>query len=83
MLELILAMGLAVLVLISIGMAINIYLQLLTQQQAYIEQQQVARNVLAMVANDLRAALQYKAADVSGLENLSASQSLIQGLLGS
>ncbi|MFM7741584.1 MAG: type II secretion system protein J, partial [Planctomycetota bacterium] len=83
LLELILAMGLAILVLVSIGMAINLYLVMLTQQQANIERQQVARNILAMVSSDLRSAIQYKAADVSGLENLSASQSLIQGLLGS
>jgi hypothetical protein len=83
LLELILAMALSILVLVSIGMAINLYLVMLTQQQANIERQQVARNILAMVSSDLRSAIQYKAADVSGLENLSASQSLIQGLLGS
>lgn len=82
LLELMLALGLAVLVLASIAVSIHVYLLTLTQQQSYIEQQQIARSVLAMVGNDLRAALQYKAADVSGLEDLAVSQALIAGLLG-
>lgn len=82
LLELILALGLAVIILGAVAGAIHTYMMVLTKQQSYIEHQQVARSVLMMIANDLRGGLQYKAADVSGLEDLAVSQALIAGLMG-
>lgn len=76
LLELILSLGLSIVVLLIIGMAIQLYLFALTEQQAFIERKQVARGILEMVGNDLRAAIQYKAEDYSDLENLVQTQTL-------
>jgi type II secretory pathway pseudopilin PulG len=81
LLELILALALSVLVISMITMAINVYLVNLNRQQTTIEQKQLVRSVMRMIASDIRAGLQYKAIDVSGIENLQASQSLIAGIL--
>ncbi len=82
LLELLLSLALMVLVVAGIGMAIKVYYDTLVSQQRAIEQELVGRAVLNMLANDLRAGLQYKAADVSGLENLDASQMMMAGLGG-
>ena len=74
LLELLLALGLSVVVVAAIGMAIQLYLIALTKQQAMIERKQIARSVIMMISNDLRAGIQYKAADYSGFENLIATQ---------
>ena len=66
--ELLLALALSVIVIGSIAAAVQIYLVALTKQQAIVEQKQVARSLLAMIENDLRAGIQYKATDYSGLE---------------
>lgn len=77
LLELILALGLSAFVIAAIGSAIQLYLVALTRQQMLIERKQVARGVLEMIGNDLRAAIQYKAEDYSDLENLVQSQMLL------
>lgn len=79
LLEVLLALALSVVVFSAIAMAIRIHLVALTKQQAMIERKQIARSVMTMVANDLRAGIQYKATDYSGLENLIASQQLTAG----
>lgn len=80
LLELLLALALSVLIVSAITGAIFIYMITLTRQQSELEQKQVVRSVALMIQNDLRAALQYKAADVAGIENLSATQSMAAGL---
>lgn len=79
LLELILALALSMVVILAIGAAIQLYMIALTKQQAMIERKQIARSILAMIANDLRAGLQYKATDYSDLENLVQSQLLAAG----
>ena len=79
LLEVLLALALSVIVFGAIAMAIKIHLVALAQQQTTIERKQIARSVLEMMANDLRAAIQYKAADYSGLENLLATRQLATG----
>ena len=79
LLEVLLALALSVVVFAAIAMAIKIHLVALAQQQTMIERKQIARSVLEMMANDLRAAIQYKATDYSGLENLLATQQLAAG----
>ncbi|MFT5304373.1 MAG: type II secretory pathway pseudopilin PulG [Mariniblastus sp.] len=74
LIELLLALGLSVVVLSAISMAIQIYLISLTKQQDLVEQRQVARALLTMIENDLRAGIQYKPADYAGLDNLLATQ---------
>ena len=79
LLEVLLALALSVAVFSVIAIAIRIYLVSLSRQQAMIERKQIARSVITMVANDLRAGIQYKAADFSGLENLLETQMLTAG----
>lgn len=78
LLELLLALALSIVVVSVIAMAIQIYLVSLTKQQVLIERKQVARAVTTMIGKDLRAAIQYKAADYSGLENILQTQMLLQ-----
>lgn len=84
LLELILALALSVVVVAAITTAIYQYMFHLSRQQAEIERKQVARGVVRMLTEDLRAAIQYKPEDYSALENLIESQSLagIGGLAG-
>ena len=76
LLELLLSLALSVLVIGVIGFAIQLYLISLTQQQSRIERMQIARGLIQMISNDLRAGVQYKAADYGDLENLVQTQAL-------
>ncbi|MBX3416072.1 MAG: hypothetical protein KF851_00595 [Pirellulaceae bacterium] len=82
LLEIILALALAVIVVAAITAAINVFLLNLNRHQRSLEQKQVVRSVLMMMASDVRAGLQYKAIDVSGIENLSMTQELAGVLPG-
>ena len=81
LLELILALALTVIIFASIAGSFHVFLYTLTDQQRDLEQHQVARNIMQMIGNDLRAALQYKPNDVTGVQNLSASELLVGGIL--
>lgn len=70
LLELLLALGLTVVVVSVIATAIQLYMVALTRQQAQIERKQIARAIIEMISSDIRAGVQYKAEDYSGLENL-------------
>jgi len=74
LMELLLALGLSVVVIAAIGIAIQIYMISLTNQQAMIERKQIVRSIFAMIGNDLRAGVQYKASDYSGLDTLLQTQ---------
>ena len=76
LLELLLALALSVIVIGAIGTAIQVYMIALTKQQARIERKQVVRAIFMMISNDLRAGIQYKAADYSGLETLVQTRQL-------
>ncbi len=80
LLEILLALALSVVIVGSITTAIGVFLMNLNRHQRSLEQKQVVRSVLLMFATDLRAGLQYKAIDVSGLQNLGASQ-VLSGIL--
>lgn len=77
LLEVLLALALSVVVFAAIAMGIQTHLSGLTRQKVMIERKQIARAVLAMMANDLRSGIQYKAADYSGLENLAKTQQMM------
>lgn len=77
--EIVLALGLSILIFAALATGIYVYLFTLTRQQGELEQQQVVRSVVQMISNDLRAAMQYKPADVSGLANLSLTDALMNG----
>ncbi len=80
LLEIVLAVSLSVIVVGAIASAVYVNSSVVQRQQVAIEQSLVARNVLLMMSNDLRAAFQYKPADVTGLEELTASQDQMAGL---
>lgn len=80
LLELILALGISLVIIGAIASSIYVSVSTLTLHQKEIEQKQVGRNIIAMVSSDLRAALQYKPVDVSGLENLAVSQAMVAGI---
>ena len=80
LLELLLALALTIIVISTIATAIQVNLFALARAQASIERKQVARSVLAMIGNDIRAAVQFRAADFSGLEEVLLSQQLIAGV---
>lgn len=71
--ELILAIALSVALLALIGTAINLYLLQVDASRSHIEEAQLARSVLAMIADDLRATSVYKAQDTSGIASLVAA----------
>ena len=76
LLELLLSLAISVLIIGMIGTAIQLYLISLTQLQSKIERKQIARGLIQMISNDLRAGVQYKAADYGDLENLVQTQAL-------
>lgn len=80
LLELLLALALTVVVISTIATAIHVNLFSLTRAQNTIERKQVARSVMAMIGNDIRAAVQFRAADYSGLEEVLLSQQMIAGI---
>ena len=82
LIEVMLAVTLSAFLLGMISTAVYLNVRVLQQQQIEIERSQIARNVLASMTGDLRAGIQYKPADVTGLDALSVSQAAIAGLLG-
>ncbi len=76
LLELVLALGLTVVIMAAITAAIRLYLFQLERQADDVERRQIARGVLRMVTEDVRAAIQFKPEDYAGLEDLVASQNL-------
>lgn len=74
LLELMLALTLSVFVVSAVATAIHMYLNNLNKIQKKVELSQVSHNTLLTMADDIRGAVQYSPADVSGLEELFASQ---------
>jgi hypothetical protein len=70
--ELILAIALAAVLLTLIGTAINLYLVRVDAGRARVEEAQLARNVLTMIANDVRATTIYQPQDTSAIAELMA-----------
>jgi hypothetical protein len=70
--ELILAIALAAVLLALIGMAINLYLTRVAMSRDRVEEAQLARSILAMIADDLRATAIYQPQDVSDVAQLMA-----------
>jgi hypothetical protein len=68
--ELILAIGLSVALVSLIGTAIDLYLTRVDKSRVQVEEAQLARTVLAMIADDLRAATIYKPQDTSSIAQL-------------
>src|SRR5262245_17533555 len=73
--ELILAIALAAVLLTLIGTAINLYLVRVDAGRARVEEAQLARNVLTMIASDVRATSIYQPQDTSAIAQLMAKTS--------
>ena len=71
--ELILAIALAAVLLTLIGTAINLYLMRIDADRTRVEEAQLARSVLTMIADDIRAASIYQKQDVSAIAALMAN----------
>jgi len=80
LLELLLALALTVVVISTIATAIQVNLFSLTRAQSRIERKQIARSIMTMIGNDIRAAVQFRGADYSGLEEVLLSQQMIAGI---
>jgi hypothetical protein len=70
--ELILAIALSVVLLGLIGTAINLYLTRVSMSRDRVEEAQLARSILSMIAEDLRATAVYQPQDVSDVAQLMA-----------
>jgi prepilin-type N-terminal cleavage/methylation domain-containing protein len=70
--EVILAIALAAVLLTLIGTAINLYLVQVDAGRTRVEEAQLARSVLSMIADDIRATTIYKPQDTSAIAQLMA-----------
>ena len=70
---LILAIALSITLLALIGTAINLYLLRVDAGRNRVEEAQLARSILSMIAQDLRATTIYKPQDTSGVASLVAA----------
>ncbi len=84
LLELVLALGLSALVLYAISLAVDLHLRVLDVRRTQIEEAQVARTVLQMIASDLRGTVPHYRMDLSAVEQM-AMQAMASaaGQLGS
>ena len=71
--ELILAIALSVTLVALIGTAINLYLARVDGSRTQVEEAQLARSILAMIADDIRATTIYQPQDTSALAAMAAS----------
>lgn len=74
LLEVIVAVGLMTIVVTVISTSVRLYFVNLRHAQTNMELTELARNTLQLIASDVRAAIQYKPVDVSGLQELIDSQ---------
>jgi type II secretory pathway pseudopilin PulG len=70
--ELILAIALSAVLLALIGTAINLYLTRVAMSRDRVEEAQLARSILSMIAEDLRATAVYQPQDVSDVAQIMA-----------
>jgi hypothetical protein len=71
--ELILAIALSVTLIALIGTAINLYLTRVDASRTEVEEAQLARSILSMIADDIRATAIYKPQDMSAIQQLAAA----------
>ncbi len=74
--EVILAIALAAVLLTLIGTAINLYLVQVDAGRTRVEEAQLARSVLSMIADDIRATTVYKPQDTSEIAQLMAKSAV-------
>lgn len=72
LLELLLALALTGLVLFAISMAVSLNMRAFHKRRSSIEQSQLARTLLRIIADDIRGSVAYYEQDLSGVEKLLA-----------
>ncbi|MDP6466349.1 MAG: prepilin-type N-terminal cleavage/methylation domain-containing protein [Pirellulaceae bacterium] len=70
LLELLLALTLTGMVLYAIGVAVDLNLRAFQKRRSSIEQSQLARTLLRIIADDIRSSVAYYEQDLSGVEKL-------------
>lgn len=70
LLELMLALSLTALILVAISMAIDLNLRVFTVRRTHVEEAQLARSTIRLIANDLRAVVQHNEQDFSAVESM-------------
>jgi type II secretory pathway component PulJ len=75
LLELMLALALSTLVLLAITMAVDLHLRLFDSRRSYLEESQLARAVLRIMADDIRSAVVHHEQDMSTIETLLSAAS--------
>ncbi len=73
LLELILALSLSVLIMLAIGMTVQLHLKSYDSRQEILEESQLARAILRIIADDIRGVVVHYKQDVSGVEAMLAS----------
>jgi len=73
LLELMLALGLTIIILLAISMAIDLHLRSFDSRRKQLEESQLARAILKIIADDIRNAVLEYEQDLSGLEQMIAS----------
>jgi len=79
--ELILGLSLTVVILVAVGAAIDLHLRVLESRRSQIEEAQLARAVLRLIADDIRSAVVYAPIDFSGAE-IAAAAGTVEGERG-
>ena len=80
LLELILALTLTVMILGAVTLAINLNLRTLDRRRNEVEESQLGRAVLRMIADDLRSAVQHEEIDFSSVEQMASGAGSIGAL---
>ena len=81
LLELMLALGLTTVILLAISMAVDIHLRSFDARQKQLEESQLARAILKIIADDIRNTVLEYEQDLSGLEQMISSA--LEGAAGS
>jgi len=82
LLELMLSLALTSLILVAVGMALDLHMRSYRERRSVIEQAQLARTILRIVADDIRAAVNYEEPDLAGFEKMVAGLSTGGGEVG-
>ena len=81
LLELMLALSLSAFVLVAVSMAIDLHLRVLQNRRGYVERIQLARAVLTIIANDLRATVQQNTTDFSALASMASEAAVSEAAM--
>jgi hypothetical protein len=79
LLELMLSLGLTIVILLAISMAVDLHLRSFDSRRKQLEESQLAKALLKIIADDIRNTVQEYEQDVSGLEAMISSTAQVSG----